>query len=165
MRVQPCLKFQVALTPPSAVLRLSSLVLWSVLARTDGVFRYVRLPRRAKRSSSQDQLKEVELRGHLHEAAWYGFTGMQHRLLSSSLLRLPLSSHWSSSLSLCWRVLGLLRCAAADLGSLLGTVLHKVTGCMAADLSLPLLPLVISWSTCDMFSCYHPVILRRARGK
>ena len=44
-------------------------VLRSILARTDGVFRYVRLPRRVQRSSSQDLLFEAELRVHLLEAA------------------------------------------------------------------------------------------------
>ena len=79
----------------------------SNLARTDGVFRYVRLPRRVGRSSSQDRLFEAELRGHLIETAWNGFTGTQwyvlwsyflssYRFLSSSLLPSP----WSSSLPL-----------------------------------------------------------------
>ena len=114
-RAQPCLKFSVALAPPSAVLRLASSS-WSILARTDGVFCHVRLPRRVERSSSQDRLFEAELRGHLLEAAWYGFTGTQWYVLwsysfitqssplfffpSSSSTCAPSSSRWSSSLSL-----------------------------------------------------------------
>ena len=67
--------FQVALAPSSAVLRLASpRPPRSNLARTDGVFRYVRLPRRVERSSSQDRLFEAELRGHLIETAWNGIT-------------------------------------------------------------------------------------------
>ena len=70
--------FQVALAPPSAVLRLA--------LRTDGVFRYVCLPRRVERSSSQDRLFEAELRGHLIETAWNGFTGTQWYVLWSYFL-------------------------------------------------------------------------------
>ena len=63
---------QVALAPPSAVfapgLPRPLGPTWRV---PDGVFRYVRLPRREERSSSLDGLFEAELRGHLFETAWY----------------------------------------------------------------------------------------------
>ena len=91
VRAQPCLKFQVGSCSAQRGFApgLSSLSR-SILARTDGVFRYVRLPRRVERSSSQDRLFEAELRGHLLEAAWYGFTGTQWYVLWSYFLNIPL---------------------------------------------------------------------------
>ena len=61
--------FRWLLLRPARFCAWPPLVLRSILARTDGVFRYVRLPRRVERSSSQDLFFEAELRGHLLEAA------------------------------------------------------------------------------------------------